>query len=76
LQLAAGGVLVGLAAGYATRRLLRVLRWHGASAAQEAAFIQAMGYLTFYLANAQLQVSGGCHAGKAAAGCGCKAAAC
>lgn len=34
LQLAAGGVVVGLAAGMLTRRLLRALRWHGASACQ------------------------------------------
>jgi hypothetical protein len=37
LQLAAGGVLVGLMAGGLTRRLLRLLRWHGASASQVSA---------------------------------------
>jgi hypothetical protein len=37
LQLAAGGVLVGLMAGVLTRRLLRMLRWHGASASQVSA---------------------------------------
>ena len=57
-QLAAGGAGVGLAAGMATRRLLRALRWHGAAASQQVAAITAMGYLGFYLANAPLQVSG------------------
>lgn len=33
-RLAAGGVAVGLVAGALTRRLLRVLRWHGASTSQ------------------------------------------
>ena len=33
-RLAAGGVAVGLAGGWLTRRLLRVLRWYGASASQ------------------------------------------
>lgn len=33
-QLAAGGVAVGLAAGWLTRRLLRLLRWFGGSASQ------------------------------------------
>jgi hypothetical protein len=37
LQLAAGGVLVGLTAGMLTRRLLRMLRWHGASTSQVGA---------------------------------------
>ncbi|KAL4858875.1 Protein ACTIVITY OF BC1 COMPLEX KINASE 3 [Chlorella vulgaris] len=58
LPLAAGGVLVGLAAGWLTRRLLRTLRWHGASLSQEVAAIQAMGYLAFYVANSPLKVSG------------------
>ncbi|PRW44236.1 Sodium hydrogen exchanger 7 [Chlorella sorokiniana] len=57
-QLAAGGVAVGLAAGWLTRRLLRLLRWFGASASQEVATIVAVGYLAFYLANAPLRVSG------------------
>ncbi|PSC69954.1 Sodium hydrogen exchanger 7 [Micractinium conductrix] len=56
--LAAGGVAVGLAAGWATTRLLRLLRWYGASAAQQVALILAGAYLSFYLANAPLAVSG------------------
>lgn len=54
----AGGLLVGLTLGYVTLRLLRLLRWHGASTFQEVAAIQALGYLAFYVANAPLQVSG------------------
>lgn len=49
---------MGLAAGVLTRRLLRVLRWYGASASQEVAAIQATGFLVFYLANSPLGVSG------------------
>ena len=56
--LAAGGVCVGLAAGWLTRRLLRALRWHGASASQEVAASIAIAYLCFYAANAPLGVSG------------------
>ncbi|GAB4814387.1 hypothetical protein N2152v2_001433 [Parachlorella kessleri] len=57
-RLALGGLLVGLTLGYLTLRLLRMLRWHGASTAQEAAAILAMSYLTFYAANSPLRVSG------------------
>jgi NhaP-type Na+/H+ or K+/H+ antiporter len=51
-------VAVGLAAGMLTRRLLRVLRWYGASASQEVAAIQATSFLAFYVANSPLGVSG------------------
>jgi NhaP-type Na+/H+ or K+/H+ antiporter len=53
-----GGAGLGLAAGFCFRRLLRLLRWHGASVAQEAAAIVSLAYLTYYAAEAMLHVSG------------------
>lgn len=43
-QLAVGGVAVGLAAGMLTRRLLRLLRWFGASASQVGSITTACGH--------------------------------
>ena len=57
-RLAAGGAVVGLTFGYLTKRLLRWLRWQGASAPQEIAAILAVSVLCFYVANAPLEVSG------------------
>lgn len=54
----AGGAVVGLTFGYLTKRLLRWLRWQGASAPQEIAAILAVSVLCFYVANAPLEVSG------------------
>lgn len=57
-SLAAGGLLVGLTAGYATRRLLRHLRWRGASTSQEVAAILGMSYFSYFCADAILGFSG------------------
>jgi hypothetical protein len=57
-RLAAGGAAAGLAAGWATRRLAWALRWHGASGTQEAAAVLSLAYLTYYVADAQLDSSG------------------
>ena len=58
LRLSLGGVLVGFVLGWVTLRLLRMLRHAGAAPAPQLGLIQAMGYLTFYLANAPFDVSG------------------
>jgi NhaP-type Na+/H+ or K+/H+ antiporter len=49
---------VGLCFGLATRKLIKWLRHRGAKPPQELAVSLAMAYLTFYIANLPLQVSG------------------
>ena len=57
-RLSIGGALVGWAAGYITLRLLRVLRRWGAQSFFGIGIIQAGAFLSFYIANSPLQVSG------------------
>lgn len=57
---AAGGGLIGIGYGIATRFILRFLQRFGATAEQQIALTLACGYLSFYTANAPAKVSGGC----------------
>lgn len=57
-RLTAGGAAVGLIMGWVTLFALRRLRRSGAESAREFALIQAAAFLTFYLADAALDVSG------------------
>ena len=57
-RLALGGSLVGLVTGWITLKCLRVMRITGANVSKELAFIQGMSFLTFYVAQGPLNVSG------------------
>jgi len=57
-RLALGGSLVGLVTGWVTLKCLRVMRITGANVSKELAFIQSMSFLTFYVAQGPLNVSG------------------
>lgn len=56
--LSVGGAAFGLCIGVVAQRTLRMLRWHSASSAQETATILALAYLTYYIADEVLGVSG------------------
>ncbi len=58
LRASAGGGLIGLGYGVATRFILRFLQRFGATAEQQIALTLACGYLSFYTANAPAKVSG------------------
>lgn len=58
ILLTVGGAATGWLMGSATRHLVRMLRWHGASAAQESAAILSLAYLVYYCADALLGTSG------------------
>lgn len=58
VALCAGGGLIGLAFGIATRYTLRILQRFGASFEQQIALTFACGYLSFYVANAPASKSG------------------
>ena len=59
--MAAGGSLIGIAFGIATRHILGILQRVGASAEQQIALTLAAGYLVFYTANSPAKVSGQLH---------------
>ncbi|BDA42347.1 probable Na(+)/H(+) antiporter NhaH at N-terminal half [Coccomyxa sp. Obi] len=58
LWLAVGGALIGLAFGIVMRYLLRWMRHLGAGIEQQVAMTFAIGYLSYYTANAPAAVSG------------------
>lgn len=53
-----GGALIGLAFGIAMRYVLRWMRHLGAGIEQQVAMTFAVGYLSYYTANAPAAVSG------------------
>lgn len=60
LWLAVGGGLIGLAFGITMRYILRWMRHLGAGIEQQVAMTFAIGYLSYYTANAPAHVSGAC----------------
>ena len=56
--LAAGGAVVGYVAGYLTRKLLGWMQMRRCSPCHELAVVFAMSYLSFYVGQALLEVSG------------------
>ncbi len=58
LWLAVGGGLIGLAFGIGMRYVLRWMRHLGAGIEQQVAMTFAIGYLSYYTANAPAHVSG------------------
>ncbi len=58
LWLAVGGALIGLGFGIVMRYILRWMRHLGAGIEQQVAMTFAIGYLSYYTANAPAHVSG------------------
>lgn len=63
LWLAVGGALIGLSFGIVMRYILRWMRHLGAGIEQQVAMTFAIGYLSYYTANAPAHVSGAFLAG-------------